>query len=149
DINNKTLVSSEVLEIGLSDHTNFVKITFEDNSAIVSTPDHPYLKSNGNWAAVAADRALTSYSYTSIEKINMGDELLIRKGSEVKAVKILKIESFKKKQVSYTIMKLSIGKSFIVNDVIVGAEELREFIVKTPQGKSARKIFKKCPPSGM
>jgi hypothetical protein len=126
----KLFFPSEVIETASAVHQNFVKIFFEDGSEVTSTPDHPFMKSNGRWTSMVPEKTVAAYNYADVQQMKTGDELFVKNGSDLSKMRITKIINADKKQISYTITKLSNGQNFIVNSLVVGAEELREGIVK-------------------
>jgi hypothetical protein len=126
----KLFFSSEVIETASAVHHNFEKIILEDGSEVTSTPDHPFMKNNGRWASMLPEKTVADYNYADVQQIKAGDELFVKKGNDFSTTRIAKIIDADKKQISYTITKLSNGQNFIVNGLVAGAEELREGIVR-------------------
>jgi len=74
-------------------------------------------------------KRLLGYNYYGVEQLMVEDELFVNSKAGNSTAKIAKILPITKKQISYTITKLSLGKSFIVDGVIAGIEEIREIVV--------------------
>lgn len=109
----------EIVSLASVNHSNLIKIYFNDGSSIVSTDDHPYLSTRG-WISKDVSKGAI-YGFDNIQEMQIGDAILDSNGSK----KIINdIKTINENKMTYTITKLKKNNAFIANDVIVGVEEI-------------------------
>lgn len=101
-------------------HDQFIEYYF-DHDTIVSTLDHPYYLKKKGWSSFDPNATVSKYdNYTEVEQIESGDIFIMQNGKKAKLKGFMIIDAQRQ---SYTITKLSDGKSFYVNDILVGTED--------------------------
>lgn len=118
--------SSKVTKIDEVFHCNLVKYIFLDGSEVTSTDDHPFLLEKKGWSSYNPAKSRQYSNYDSIEHIDIGDNFLqLDKEGKLISSKLIKIESIKDRQKTYTIAGLENGNDFFANGFLAGVEQLR------------------------
>ena len=122
DLASKEYTTDVVLEIAKFTHENLVELYF-NHDTIVSTTDHPYYVFDKGWSSFVPRNTEYNYiNYSNIDQIEVGDLFML---SDKKKVKLLGYSFLNELKDTYTITKLKHGKTFFINGVLVGVEELR------------------------
>jgi len=121
DIKTKTYIPAIIEEIANPIHSNLITLTFDDQSTITCTDDHPLLTVNGDWVSYNPSKTMKDYAYDQIHQLVVG---AILKGKNKQRI-VTSIKTDITAQPTYTIVSLDEGTSFIANGVVVGTEPLR------------------------
>lgn len=115
---NKQVTIEEMVRVP---HDQFIEYRF-DHDTVISTLDHPYYLKKKGWASFDPSATLSRYSnYTEVNQIEDGDIFILQNGKKAKLKSFLIVDAHRQ---SYTITKLSDGKCFYVNDILVGTEDI-------------------------
>lgn len=113
--------SSVILELASQVHKNLINIEFSNGMQITCTKDHPFLAKNGNWTSLNPQKTQSDYELDDVLPLGIGTKISNLE-NELEVIKINEIEG---EQRTYTIVDLSINKTFIANGIITGIEKLR------------------------
>lgn len=133
----KTYTTAIVEEVASPIHNNLVTITFDDQSTITCTNDHPLLRANGDWVSYNPSKTIKDYDYDWVHQLKIGDVL---QGNDIQRT-VTSIKTTEAAQPTYTIVRLDTGTNFIANNIVVGTEPLRK-IKKCDVHKSNCKVVK-------
>lgn len=124
-------LAAEVISTASAIHCNIFRLTFDNGAVITTTPDHPFLLADGTWTSFdpLKSRQYLGYENLSRETV-LGDTfLLVDPTNERRTARLVKVEELYQPQTTYTITQLEGGsKTFVVNGVVVGAEEIPDKI---------------------
>ena len=101
-------------------HSGLVTYHLENGTKITATEDHPFLTNKG-WASFNPAKTTLYKGYDKVEEIDAGDYFITPNGK----LKVKNTSVSTKKQITYTIVSLSHGMTFIANGVVVGTEDLK------------------------
>lgn len=106
-------------------HHQLVKYTFENGAKIIATRDHPFLLHQKGWASFHPRGSQQYNGFQNIAQIQINDEfyLTTADGSRI-ITRLINIETLPGHHETYTITRLSSGKNFIANGLVVGTEEV-------------------------
>ncbi|GAA0722173.1 hypothetical protein GCM10009430_24310 [Aquimarina litoralis] len=116
-----TYSTSVIKELANPVHDQLITITFDDQSHITCTTDHPLLTSKGSWVSYHPAKTMRDYDYDTVELLEVGTILL----GENQSKRITSIAKDINEQLTYTIVELDNGTNFIANGIIVGTEPIR------------------------
>ncbi len=122
-------LAAEVVSTASAVHCNLFRLTFDNGAEITTTPDHPFLLANGTWASFDPVKSRQYLGYEHLRrKTQLGDTfLLVDPTNTQHTTRLVKVEELFQPQPTYTITQLEGGsKTFVVNGVVVGAEDILE-----------------------
>lgn len=117
---NSTYKETRIKSVARKAHTDFVRYTFANSIKVTSTPCHPFLLQNGQWASSDPKKSAQYKGMTNISLLKEGD--VVKGATNGKVVGIIRL---KEAQESYTIVELEDGDNFIANGFIVATEALK------------------------
>jgi hypothetical protein len=107
DVENNKIQDSKVLEVIKIRHDNIVTYTFDDDSTITATDDHPFY--------IVGDSEVDS----DYRPLKIGDEVLT---DELQKLKVVHIEVINKEEITYNINSTNNGVNYFANKVLVSDE---------------------------
>tara|TARA_R100000951_G_scaffold70516_1_gene59445 strand:- start:1104 stop:1508 length:405 start_codon:yes stop_codon:yes gene_type:complete len=107
DVENNKIQDSKVLEVIKIRHDNIVTYTFDNNTKITATDDHPFY--------IIGDSEVDS----DYRPLRIGDEVLT---DELNKLKVVHIEVVKKEEITYNINSTDSGVNYFANKVLVSDE---------------------------
>jgi len=107
DVENNKIQDSKVLEVIKIKHDNIVTYTFDDDSTITATDDHPFY-------IVGDSEADSDYRPLKIGDVVLTDEL--------NKLKVVHIEVINKEEITYNINSTNNGVNYFANKVLVSDE---------------------------
>jgi hypothetical protein len=120
DLKTKEISCAKVEKTAKAIHHSLVTYKFESGREITSTQDHPFIIVDKGWASLKPIQSRQYKGFDKILKISIGDYFITEYGRD-KLVDIILLDGYEE---TYTISKLSVGDTFIVNGLVVGVEEL-------------------------
>ena len=107
DVENDKIQDSKVLEVIKIRHDNIVTYTFDDDSTIKATDDHPFY--------IVGDSEVDS----DYRPLKIGDVVLT---DELNKLKVVHIEVINKEEITYNINSTNNGVNYFANKVLVSDE---------------------------
>jgi hypothetical protein len=107
DVENNKIQDSKVLEVIKIRHDNIVTYTFDDDSTITATDDHPFY--------IVGDSEVDS----DYRPLKIGDLVLT---DELNKLKVVHIEVINKEEITYNINSTNNGVNYFANKVLVSDE---------------------------
>ena len=107
DVENNKIQDSKVLEVIKIRHDNIVTYTFDDDSTITATDDHPFY--------IVGDSEVDS----DYRPLKIGDVVLT---DELNKLKVVHIEVINKEEITYNINSTNNGVNYFANKVLVSDE---------------------------
>jgi intein/homing endonuclease len=107
DVENNKIQDSKVLEVVKIRHDNIVTYTFDDDSTITATDDHPFY--------IVGDSEVDS----DYRPLKIGDVVLT---DELNKLKVVHIEVINKEEITYNINSTNNGVNYFANKVLVSDE---------------------------
>jgi len=101
------LQNSKVLEVVKILHDNIVTYTFDNNTKITATDDHPFY--------IVGDSEVDS----DYRPLRIGDEVL---NDELNKLKVVHIDIVNKEEITYNINSTDSGVNYFANKVLVSDE---------------------------
>ena len=126
DIAGKSIAAT-VEETANVRHCNLVTYTFDNETTLTATTDHP-LQSTRGWVSYAPEKSANYKGFENINKICIGDSFVTPDG---KTLKLVAIDLSHDVSETYTIVRLSKGNTFIANGIITATEELNPTLATT------------------
>ena len=102
-------------------HKDLIQVTFEDQSTLTCTSDHPFLTSLMQWTSISPSKTQRDYQLDAVLPLQIGTQLKTLTGAK-KVVNVTKIKGI---QQTYTIVNLNKNQTFIANGILTGIETLR------------------------
>jgi len=99
-------------------HHDLVQVTFDDETTLTLTPDHPLLEANGNWVAIDPERAARYVS--TAQRLTIGTPIQAIQGSK-RVIGIVRLPGCLP---TYTITRLSRGSLFLAGGVWSATEPM-------------------------
>ncbi len=109
---------SRVEKINKVKHDNLVRYTFESGREITSTKDHPFKLLKKGWASLQPEYTKFYRGFEDAKTIKIGDVFISSSGGD----KLIKITNLSESYPTYSISKLSSGRAYFANGLVVGAE---------------------------
>ena len=109
----QTFEVKKVVKVHVTEHSELLKLTFENGKSIITTKNHTFLTKN-NWKSF-------NPSDKDIQKYNIGEEFLLYDKEKISMSRLVLIEELSEKMQTYT-LELENDNGFIANGFIVGQE---------------------------
>jgi hypothetical protein len=127
NIKTKEPVTSKIVGIIKVNHSNLVRLSFEEGVEIIATDDHPFWIINKGWSSLNPKK---SKQYSNMEKIGhieLGDEFqYISTDGKVMTAKLTMIDKLNDTMETYTISALDNNNNFFANGLLVAIEVVGE-----------------------
>lgn len=125
DFENYMPTSATVEKVEAVTHSRMVKYSFNNGTEITATPDHPFMVRAKGWSSLNPDQTKQYKGFENVSEVKVGDGFfIINSEGTLSTITLNKIEEINEEQETYTISKLSNGSNFLVEEFIVGVEEL-------------------------
>ncbi len=119
NLESRRIENKVVLKVDSPIRTKFIEITFENDTVIKSTWDHPYFVKNKGWASYDIELTKLNYNF-DVEFLRVGDVCMIFDNKkELKEVVIKSISEFEGKRTTYNLSRVQSNNNFFVDGVLV------------------------------
>lgn len=119
DNHTNKLIKSQVSALIQTRHSNLLKLKFSGRE-IVTTDDHPFWRTDKNWASINPTKSNNNYDQDiEVKQLILGDKIFIP--AENKFITLIEIENISDEQMTFTI-ELTTGNNFIANGLLVKTE---------------------------
>lgn len=119
----KWSVDDDIVErIDSVQHSNIIKISFDDSTLNENTADHPYYVKGKGWSSFKPSETFDKYKIKT-NQLQSGDICYKMLNDKIIETKIIKIDEIPGELITYNISKLRKNKNYFANGILVSTEE--------------------------